>query len=403
MYSGIEKKLSRVLIVLSLCLMTLISGCQSKGVVKSEDSGAYHYDIVGTAIAVDFGPDGRLWRLIPTTDAVYVDFSTDQGQSYSKPVKVNREDQKINAWSENPPAIKVSKSGRIHVLYYADADQKATTYYSYSDDGISFSMPVTVSDHAQSAMHYMDQMLVDDQDQVYMFWHDTRHGMHDDKLGSGVLSLYYTVSAKDSNTFVNHKLTDAVCSCCRTATDLAPNGRPVILARMVFSGGVRDHALIRMQNDGQWSKAQRVLRDQWQIDACPEHGPALSIGQQERAHLAWFTLGPTRKGIYYAYSDDYGKSLSSPISLGNKKKLPSHPDVMAVGDRVVLAWQEFDGSETSVVIKQSNDRGATWSMDTQVLNARGKTGFPDLVKQGEAVYLSWLTKNEGHKFIRIQK
>ena len=76
---------------------------------------------------------------------------------------------------------------------------------------------------------------------------------------------------------------------------------------------------------------------------------------------------------------------------------------MAAGDRVVLAWPEFDGSETSVVIKQSNDRGATWSMATQVLNTQGKTGFPELVKQGEVVYLSWLSKNDGHKFIQIQK
>jgi hypothetical protein len=221
-------------------------------------------------------------------------------------------------------------------------------------------------------------------------------------MGKGVLSLYYSVSAKDSRSFINNKLTDAVCSCCRTATDLAPDGRPAILARMVFSGGVRDHALIKMNSNGQWSKAQRILRDQWQIDACPEHGPALSIDRQGRAHMAWFTLGSTRKGIYYAHSDDYGNSLSAPIALGDKRRLPGHPDVIAVGDRVVLAWQEFDGELASVVVKQSNDRGATWSIDSKIISSQGETGYPDLLNDGEVVYLSWVSNNDGHQFIQIQ-
>lgn len=397
-----RNKLVKTLVILSFCSLKVLSGCSSDNLVKQNQGGVYQFNIVGSAIAVDFGPDGRLWRLIPTPDAMYVDYSTDQGQHFSAPLRVNLQDQKINAWAENPPAIQVSKSGRIHVLYYADSDQKATTFYSYSDDnGISFKQPTTVSDHAQTAMHYMDQMLVDDQDQVFMFWHDTRHGQHDEELGSGVLSLYYTVSAKDSGAFINHKLTDAVCSCCRTATDLAPDGHPVVLARMVFSGGVRDHALIKMDSDGQWSKAQRILRDQWQIDACPEHGPALSIDQQGRAHMAWFTLGSTRKGIYYAHSDDYGNSLSSPLALGNKQKLPSHPDVIAVGDRVVLAWQEFDGNQTTVVVKQSNDKGATWSTEVSLLNGQGKTSYPDLLNYGGTIYLSWVTKKNGHQIIKI--
>lgn len=108
--------LIRTLTILSLCGLLVINGCRSENVVKNPVSGAYSYEVVGSAIAVDFGPDGRLWRLIPTADAVYVDYSDDQGQSFSAPVPVHLPNQQMNAWPENPPAIKVSQSGSRALL-----------------------------------------------------------------------------------------------------------------------------------------------------------------------------------------------------------------------------------------------------------------------------------------------
>lgn len=395
---AIKKNQRKILDFLRICSILFISGQQVALATKITPSQAF----VGTTLAVDFAPDGRLWRLLPTSHAIYVDYSIDQGKHFSAPIKINHLPQKITAWAENPPLIKVSKSGMIHVLYYADAAQNATSFYSYSaDHGTTFSKPITVSDHAQSAMHYMDQMLLSGQNKVYLFWHDMRHGIHDQQLGSGVLSLYYATSSNNGASFINHKLADNICSCCRTAVDLGSDDLPVILVRMVFKGGIRDHALLKIQSNSK-PEVRRITQDQWQIDACPEHGPALSIDKQGRSHLTWFTLGATRKGIYYAYSDDYAKTLSVPISLGNQQKIPSHPDVIAAGKRVVLAWLEFDGKHTSVVVKQSNNKGETWSIDATIIKTNGKNSYPNLLKNGKKIYLSWLTKNNGHKFILIK-
>ena len=118
--------------------------------------------IIKNTLAVTFAPDGTLWRLLPAHDYVYLDYSKDLGKSYSTPVKINPQAQKISAWPENPPAILVTTSGRILVLYYADEQQKSTSYFSYSDDqGKTFSTPALISDHATTDMHYMDKMLLD--------------------------------------------------------------------------------------------------------------------------------------------------------------------------------------------------------------------------------------------------
>lgn len=387
-------------LILSVCLLLFFNACQTQN--NTPTTNNISAPILRSTVAVNFAPDGRLWRLIPSQDAVYIDYSDDNGQTFSTPVQVNPASQKISAWPENPPAIAIGRSGRIHVLYYADDAQKSTSYYSYSDDdGKSFSPPRLISDHADSAMHYMDKMLLDDEDKVYLFWHDRRHEMLDQQLGSGVLSLYYATSDMQHEGFENRYISGGICSCCRTATALAPDNKPVILARMVFPEGVREHALIRMRQNGDWGQPIRVTTDRWTIEACPEHGPALSIDARGRAHLAWFTLGDIRQGIFYAQTDDYGINVSEAMAIGNRPHLPSHPDIIALKDRVVLTWKEFDGAQTLVQVQESSDRGANWSKAKTVFTTTGNNGHPALISNGQEIFLSWVSSEQGHKIIKL--
>lgn len=363
----------------------------------------FPHDILGATVSVSFAPDGRLWRLIPTQKAIYVDFSNDAGNTYSKATQVNKIEQKISVWPENPPAIQISNSGRINILYYADEEQKSTSFYSYSDDNAqTFSTPVLISDHAQSAMHYMDRMLMDKHDNLYLFWHDTRHESHDKKIGAGVLSLYYSIKTpSDNSQFSNHFLSSGICSCCRTATAFSNKGKPILLARMVYDNGIRDHALIQMNDNDSWQKPIRVTHDNWEVEACPEHGPAMTIDAQNRTHLSWFTLGDTRQGIFYAQTDDFGKTISNPITLGNSDHLPSHADVITLNNRVIIVWKEFDGEQTTLHLKESFDRGETWKNRATDLKSDSKNSHPKLITNNTDIFLSWTTENQGHQLIKL--
>ncbi|MCK4842198.1 MAG: exo-alpha-sialidase [Methylococcales bacterium] len=384
--------------------LILLIGCQvTEKNIEANVSPASSYTPLNTTVSATFSADGRLWRLIPTKNAIYVDFSLDNGATYSHPVQVNKFEQTISAWPENPPAIKISSSGRINILYYADTEQKSTSFFSYSDDGgQTFSNPSLISDHAQSAMHYMDKMLVDKNNNIYLFWHDTRHESHDKELGAGVLSLYYSIKTPSKNSqFTNNFLSSGICSCCQTATTFVTNGKPVILARMVYENGIRDHALIRMKNDNTWSKLQRVTHDNWEIEACPEHGPSIAIDNENRTHLTWFTLGDIRKGIFYAQTDDFGKTISTPMALGNISHLPSHPDVIVLKKRVVIVWKEFDGEQTTLHAKESFDRGKSWKDKATGLKSNSKNGHPKLITNNTDVFLSWTTKDNDYKIIKL--
>ena len=382
----------------SLISLLALSSCQI-----TSNTSTNTYEILRSTVSVNFAPDGRLWRLIPTKQAVYVDYSNDNGKSYSKPITINSLKQKISAWPENPPAIEISPSGRIHVLYYADEQQKSTSFFSYSaDNGETFSTPTLISDHAQTAMHYMDKMLIDKNDNTYLFWHDTRHNHLDKEQAAGTLSLYYSIKTPSyDSAFSNQLLSNGVCSCCRTATAFDADNKPVILARMVYDDGIRDHALIQMNEDNSWLPPHRVTYDNWQVEACPEHGPALAIDNQNRAHLTWFTLGNTRHGIFYAQTDDFGKTLSSPISLGDDNHLPSHPDVITLNQRVVIVWKEFDGEQTSLHIKESFNRGESWTDKSAVLTSKSKNSHPKLVTNKTDIFLSWTSQDKGHQIVKL--
>lgn len=390
-------------LTLSLVLFAALVGCQSTGTtpIYSEVAGLKH--VVGDTVSVAFSPGGRLWRLVPGEEFAYVDSSPDFGATFGGAVRVNPTPQKISASAENPPSISIDEAGRIFVLYYADETQPGTIYFSVSTDGgRHFIKPVRISDHADSARHYRNAMVADGKGNVHLFWHDLRDKEEDKRLGESVLSLYYaTTDSPEHPVFYNRKITGGVCSCCRTPVALDVDGNPVLFARLVFEGSIRDHGIVKITPAGPTSP-RRVTFDDWVIEACPEHGPALAIAESGRYHLAWFTLGDKRQGIFYALSDDQGATLSEPIPLGNIKGLPSHPDVLALGTRVVLAWQQYDGSLTRIMVMQSGDGGETWSPARSAAHTASAANYPELVTDGENAFLSWYARDHGYRLIPIE-
>ncbi|MCK5354680.1 MAG: exo-alpha-sialidase, partial [Methyloprofundus sp.] len=285
-----------------------------------------------------------------------------------------------------------------------DEQQKSTSYFSYSDNqGKTFSTPALISDHATTDMHYMDKMLLDKAGDIHFFWHDRRNKAENNKL-SGSISLYHAqTKSMGTGEFKNELITHSVCSCCRTAISLSAQGEPVLLIRMAFPDGSRDHALLSKTSATEWGDIKRISDDHWVIDACPEHGPALAIDQQGRSHLTWFSLGDKRQGIFYAQTDNKGDTVSSPMPLGNNEFLASHPDVLASQQRVALAWTEYNGSETSLYTQLSNSRGAAWQAAKKVASSTDSVGYPKLLNHNGRIFISWITHNEGHQLIEVRQ
>lgn len=382
--------------------MAALTGCASIGPgTKPAPNGFERYAGMDVKLPVSaaFGPDGRLWRIVPTADRVYVDFSGDYGKTFSPPVPVNPERVPIRTQSEYRPQIAIDSAGRVYVAYPAFGLQPWTTYLSVStDQGQHFSVPEPLSDKARVANSFQAVLAIAPQGDLHAFWHDEREGV-DEARGNGI--FHTILDAQGKTVRSNRKVVDGVCSCCRLAVDFDADGRPVLLTRFIYPGHVRDHALLKPREDGAEWTTVRATEDDWGIEACSVHGPALSIGRDGRYHIAWFTQGKKRQGLFYAHSDDQGRRFSEPMALGDSARLPGHPDLLVLGDRVILAWTEFDGRKNRVMIKQSDDGGKTWSQAVATAESDSEVDFPFLVTDGRTVFLSWNSLDKGYRLIRI--
>lgn len=357
------------------------------------------------AVTATFDEDGRLWRAQVRDGHLRVSRSDDGGINYGEAVEVNAEPEAIAADGENRPKL-IAKGGALYVSWTRSLEKPMTGDIRFSrslDGGRSFSLPVTVNDNREVISHRFDALAVNGKGQVYIAWLDKRDQSAARKAGGEYpgAALYYAVSDDGGKTFCrNIKIADHSCECCRTAMALDSDGIPVVVWRHIFDGNIRDHALVKL--DGK-ATAIRLSRENWNVAACPHHGPSVSIGPDGAYHAAWFSNAPQQRGLFYAHSTDSGKTFPAPLNFGKPAAQAAHPAVLSLGSRVHLAWKEFDGENTRIVAMHSVDGGKNWSAPVKLASTADASDSPLLIEGKGRAYLSWNTKNEGHRLIEAGK
>lgn len=358
-------------------------------------------EVLGPAVSVHFGPDGRLWRITPYADRVEVDHSPDRGRSFSAPVVVGTPGQQLRSQPEGRPEILATPDGRVFVSWSEADDGRPALRVAWSGDGgETFSAPVGVPAGVSPPPQLRAHLHVDGAGQVRLFWIDPMDLAGDpDRAPGGALYMAELPPAPGAELAVQ-RLSSVVCECCRLATVTLADGTPLLFGRFVFPGSVRDPALLRLPAAGGAPELQRTSVDDWELAACPDHGPALAVAG-ERQHLLWFTQGRERQGLHYAHTDDLGRTLSVPLPVGERGRLPGHGDVLAAGDTVVLAWRQFDGRSASVHVMESRDGGASFGPPRQLAAAAGATDYPFLHADAGRAWLSWYSRAQGWQLIEV--
>jgi len=358
------------------------------------------------AATAAFDRQGRLWLARVENGRVLVGRSDDAGKSFSPPVAVNAEPERIAADGENRPKLAFGRNGEVYVSWTQSGDQPFSGHVRFArslDGGRTFGAPLTVNDDRAPISHRFDALLVTADGRVHLLWLDKRESAAAQRRGEKYagISLYYAVSTDRGASFAaNRKLADHSCECCRIAVAPDVDGTPVALWRHVFGMNIRDHALLRIGVDTQ---PRRVTHEQWAVDACPHHGPALAIGTDGVYHLAWFSGAPEKPGLYYAHSVDGARTFSVPLAFGSNDAQAGHPALLARNRNLWLAWKEFDGRAFRLQVQHSGDRGQTWSVPQTLAATNGSADYPQLVTDGRAVYLAWSTANEGLRLIALDK
>ncbi|MEO6421880.1 MAG: sialidase family protein, partial [Candidatus Nitrotoga sp.] len=358
------------------------------------------------AVSVSFDASGKLWQATVKDGYVLVSQSDNQGKTFSTPVLVNQETELVAAVGENRPKILVGSNGNIYVSYTQNLETPFAGNIRFSrsiDGGKSFFTPVTVNNNLEPITHSFDAMGVNERGQIYIVWLDKRDISIAKKKGKNYngVAVYYAISDDDGKTFhTNVKAADHSCECCRVAMAMDKDVTPIIVWRHIFGKNIRDHAILRL--DGK-SQPIRLSFENWEVDACPHHGPAVSIANDDKYHFVWFSNAKEQHGLFYANTSDQGKHFSPPLNFGNFKAQASHPDVLSLGKRVFIVWKEFDGLYTGIYLIHSIDSGNVWTDPRKIAFTTGTADYPFLVSDGNETYISWNTDKDGYRFINLSE
>lgn len=346
-----------------------------------------------------FGPDGRVWLAWTFADVVYVSISSDAGATFPEAHAVTQKMATLDDNSEARPSLtRLADASLLLTFTQRDSHYTGRLFTARSvDGGLTFSTPQPML--SEAGQRFGTPLLLPS-GRVVVAWLDLRNQRAAKARGQSYKDTGVALAWSDDNgqSFQGKAiLSDYSCDCCRMAAAVGPDGHAVFAWRQVFGGSTRDHAAARLNDDGSLGPLRRIAEDGWKIDACPMHGPSLAIGPDGAWHATWFTGAPGKSGLYYARSSDQGASFGSPQALGDSANKPTRPQVLAgPGNTVWRAWKEFDGQATSVQLQHSADGGVHWGPVVQVARTQGASDHPLLVANGDAAYLSWLTREQGY-------
>jgi hypothetical protein len=391
----------------------LVLGMTSSFSANAQSKSMKHAKRVQLATGAALGPDGRLWVVgLNEQGQMFMQSSPAQalGQ-WTAPVILNTQQDEIAADGESRPKMAFGPNGWAVVTYTQPLPKPYTGFVRMlrsADGGQTFSAPFTVHQDRQEITHRFESILFDAQGNLHTLWIDKRDmpakGAGPKYIGAAV---YGNVSKDGGATFgPDYKLADHSCECCRIAMSNTPDGKVAAVWRHVFGEQTRDHAFAMLPGASsvastsaqvQTKSPIRSTFDDWQINACPHHGPGLAANTlQTGFHMVWFSIrkqdGQDVPGVRYARLNANGEPLLSSV-----KALPDaraeHADVLAHKQRVVVVWRSSEGSTSTLKAWVSDNEGQSFSV--KVLGqTQGPNDHPRLVQRAEKMLVVWRDTKE---------
>jgi hypothetical protein len=340
----------------------------------------------------------------------YAAMSIDGGSSFSEPRRVNDQPGEVSANNEQPPRVVIAGSGTARIVTViwskrSDPAQKARQdvirIAQSSDGGRTFSPARTIHDSKLSGARGWESLTTGPGGAVHAVWLDGRDA--DAKMSEAMATkrqpwqeVYHATFTPDGH-IVESQIASGVCFCCKTA--VAVDGRGTVYAawRHIFPGSIRDIAFASSSDGGlHFGPLVRVSEDKWEINGCPEDGPAMGVENSGRIHIAWPTLvseGEPQKALFYATSVD-GKAFSPRARVPTAGVTnPSHPQLTLTADGgSAIVWDEVLDGVRRVSMSRVSPAGVF--SRPQVLSGSEPGSFPVTVRQPDGGYLvAWTNKS----------
>ena len=264
--------------------------------------------------------------------------ATDQGATFSPPVRIDSEGQVETKMGERGPKLTVGSDGVIHVAWMDEWAPGVKTFARYSrslDAGKTFAPAQAVS-----SMSGIDGVTAtaDGRGHVAAFW----HVMADPKPAVKAATWLYTARSSDNGATFGPsekiKITGhsgLACSMCMMRARTDAEGRVFLVFRSA-EASVRDFFVLTGPIAENNFTAQLVNHDDWTIDYCPMCGPELTLTPDGGALCAFMS----RKKVYWAAADKTSAEWRLHVATPASEENEIYPTAVANrrGD-VLFLWQ----------------------------------------------------------------
>jgi hypothetical protein len=358
---------------------------------------------------------------------IFASVSADAGLTFSPPVRVNTIERQANINGEQPPRVAFERAadGRrtIVVLWTAKGREGTALLLARSrDDGRTFDPAAPLKGVDAPGNRGWESLASVAGGPTYALWLDHRDTVqagggteHHHQPGSGTSTAGDGVQrAQRSQLFVASLdgtvepkgIARGVCYCCKTALTTDADGNVYAAWRHVYAGNMRDIAFTLSRDGGRtFAEPVRVSADDWQLDGCPENGPALGIGRDGRIHIVWPTLVPAAGGetlaLFHASSTD-GRAFTPRRALPVDG--PAYHPQMAIGEngRLIVAWDESTSGQRRVRIARGRSDAAAEFTAAQ-LDGDTSGSYPALASTGTHAVLAWAEDAQRSARIAIRR
>jgi hypothetical protein len=368
-----------------------------------------------------------VWAAALPTGAtdIYVAVSRDSGSTFGAPVRANTKPGDARVNGEQPPRIAIRTQANISpevvAVWTSKTDSGGTIVSARSvDGGKTFGATSVVAEGPGN--RGWENITIDRAGKVHVVWLDHRELAQSgsmnhtaehhaapaeskkDAVDVAQRSKLYTATLGDPTS--SHAITGGVCYCCKTAIAAGSENDIYLAWRHVYPQNVRDMAFTTSHDDGRtFSPPVRVSEDKWQIEGCPEDGPALALDSRRQVHVVWPTLvndapnGQPSIGIFYALSNtgqNFGMRQRVPT-----EGVPHHPQIAVIQNAVYLAWDELKNGARQVVVARrplSGTANPAWSREVLSGNVPGT--YPSLVSGDDRAIVAW-TSAAPNSVIRV--
>ena len=259
-----------------------------------------------------------------------------------------------------------------------------------NDGGVIWGAPVQLNDDSAAAEHGFVELFPWN-GAIGAFWLDGRALAEwsfdePDKL----LGTSLRVARLDSSgAVVAREIVDElVCDCCQPDQAMTSSG-PVVAYRDRTPEEIRD-IVVRRFAGSRWQDAVAAGADHWHIEGCPVNGPKIAAAG-ERVAVAWFTAPDGAPRVRFAWSTDGAASFEPALDIDGAGSfgqvgLLLDPD----GTAVVSWWRAAEGGGTDLALRTVARDGTLGDLRVVAHSAEAQpVDVPQLVAVGDELLVAW--------------